>query len=68
MANGYPCPACGDEEAELFLIADRPDNFDSGHPASGCGYACDPCISAARMIAGEPVVMHANDITATTHQ
>ena len=68
MPNGFPCPACGDANAALYQIADRPEGFDSGHASSGCAYACAACITAARMVAGDVCVMQSNDLTSTSHQ
>ncbi len=68
MANEFPCPACGDENADLYHIAERPEGFDGAHPSSGCVYACATCISDARMIRGVLVAPQSNDITAEDHQ
>lgn len=67
MANEYPCPACGDDEADLYMIEDRPEGFDTAHPAVGCVYACAPCIEAARVTKGAAAFMAPKDITASNH-
>ena len=68
MANGYPCPSCGDANAALFNVAGLPDGYDSAHAATSCAYACEACITAARIAKGAPAIMGHGDLTSTSHQ
>jgi len=68
MANGYPCPSCGDNDADLFNVGDLPEGYDSAHAATSCAYACEACINAAGVTKGTPVIFSTGDLTSTSHQ
>lgn len=69
MPNGYPCPACGDANAALFVRDTMHFNeeFDDTHAAASAPYACASCFAAAGVKAGDAAVLNSSDITSTNH-